>query len=65
MDLFRKERWSVTARPTKRLWRQEIRMVTEKRLKRMRIGTNENGTCAEGRYSRRVVGHGIRAGPDG
>jgi len=43
MDLLRKERWSVGARLMKRLWRQEGLLVPEKRVKRRRIGTGENG----------------------
>ena len=43
MDLLRKERWSVGARPMKRLWRQEGLLVPGKRVKRRRIGTGENG----------------------
>ena len=43
MDLLRKERWSVGARLMKRLWRQEGLLVPQKRVKRRRIGTGENG----------------------
>jgi len=43
MDLLRKERWSVGARLMKRLWRQEALLVPQKRVKRRRIGTGENG----------------------
>jgi transposase InsO family protein len=43
MDLLRKERWSVGARLMKRLWRQESLLVPQKRVKRRRIGTGENG----------------------
>ena len=43
MDLLRKERWSVGARLMKRLWRQEGLLDPEKRVKRRRIGTGENG----------------------
>jgi transposase InsO family protein len=43
MDLLRKEPWSVGARLMKRLWRQEGLLVSQKRLKRRRIGTGENG----------------------
>ena len=43
MDLLRKERWSVGARLLKRLWRQEGLLVPQKRVKRRRIGTGENG----------------------
>ena len=43
MDLLRKERWSVGARLMKRLWRQEGLLVRQKRVKRRRIGTGENG----------------------
>jgi len=43
MDLLRKERWSVGARLMKRLGRQEGLLVPQKRVKRRRIGTGENG----------------------
>jgi len=43
MDLLRKERWSVGARLMKRLWRQDGLLVPQKRVKRRRIGTGENG----------------------
>jgi hypothetical protein len=43
MDLLRKERWSVGTRLMKRLWRQESLLVPQKRVKRRRIGTGENG----------------------
>jgi transposase InsO family protein len=43
MDLLRKERWSVGARLMKRLWRQEGLLVPQRRVKRRRIGTGENG----------------------
>jgi transposase InsO family protein len=43
MDLLRKERWSVGARLMKRLWRHESLLVPQKRVKRRRIGTGENG----------------------
>ncbi len=43
MDLLHKERWSVGARLMKRLWRQEGLLVPQKRAKRRRIGTGENG----------------------
>jgi len=43
MDLLRKERWSVGAKLMKRLWRQEGLLVPQKRVKRRRIGTGENG----------------------
>jgi len=43
MDLPRKERWSVGARLMKRLWKQKGLLVPQKRVKRRRIGTGENG----------------------
>lgn len=43
MDLLRKERWSVGTRLMKRLWRQESLLVPQKRVKRTRIGTGQNG----------------------
>ena len=43
MDLLWEERWSVGARLMKRLWRQEALLVPQKRVKRRRIGTGENG----------------------
>ena len=46
MDLLRKERWSVGARLMTRLWRQEGLLVPQKRVKRRRIGTGENGIIA-------------------
>ena len=43
MDVLRKDRWSVGARLMRRLWRQEGLLVPQKRVKRRRIGTGENG----------------------
>jgi hypothetical protein len=43
MDLLRKERWSVGTRLMKRLWRKESLLMPQKRGKRRRIGTGENG----------------------
>ena len=43
MDLLRKERWSVGTQLMKRLWRQESLLVPQKRVKRTRIGTGQNG----------------------
>jgi putative transposase len=43
MDLLRKQRWSIGTRLMKRLWRQEGLLVPQKRVKRRRIGTSENG----------------------
>jgi putative transposase len=43
MDLLHRERWSVGARLMKRLWRQEGLLVPQRRVKRRRIGTGENG----------------------
>jgi putative transposase len=43
MELLRKERWSVGTRLMKRLWRQQGLLVPQKRRKRRRIGTGENG----------------------
>jgi putative transposase len=43
MDLLHKERWSVGARVMKRLWRREGLMARQRRVKRRRIRTSENG----------------------
>ena len=43
MDLLHKERWTIGTRLMKRLWRTEGLLVPQKRRKRRRIGTGENG----------------------
>jgi DNA-binding transcriptional MerR regulator len=43
MDLLHKERLSVGVRLMKRLWRREGLLVPQKRVKRRRIGTDEDG----------------------
>jgi transposase InsO family protein len=43
MELLRKERCSVGTRLMKRLWPQESLLAPQKRAKRRRIGTGENG----------------------
>jgi transposase InsO family protein len=43
MDLLHKEGWSIGTRRMKRLWRTEGLLVPQKRVKRRRIGTGENG----------------------
>jgi transposase InsO family protein len=43
LDVLRRERWSIGVRLMKRLWRQEGLLVPQKRVKRRRIGTGENG----------------------
>jgi transposase InsO family protein len=43
MDLLHKERWMIGTRLMKRLWRTEGLLVPQKRRKRRRIGTGENG----------------------
>jgi len=43
MDLLHKERWSIGTRLMKRLWHTEGLLVPQKRRKRRRIGTGENG----------------------
>ncbi len=43
MDLLHTEDWSIGTRLVRRLWRAEGQLVLEKRRKRRRIGTGENG----------------------
>lgn len=43
MDLLHNEGWSIGTRRMKRLWRTEGLLVPQKRVKRRRIGTGENG----------------------
>jgi putative transposase len=43
MDLLHKERWTIGTRLMKCLWRTEGLLVPQKRSKRRRIGTGENG----------------------
>jgi transposase InsO family protein len=43
MDLLHQECWSVGARLMKRLWQREGLLVPQKRVKRRRIGTGDNG----------------------
>ncbi len=43
MDLLHNERWSVGVRLMKRLWLRKGLLVPQKRVKRRRIGTGENG----------------------
>jgi transposase InsO family protein len=43
MDLLHRENWAIGTRLMKRLWRVEGLLVPQKRVKRRRIGTGENG----------------------
>jgi putative transposase len=43
MDSLRKERWSVGTRLMTRLCRREGLLIPQKRMKRIRIGTGQNG----------------------
>ena len=43
IDLLHKERWTIGTRLMKRLSRTEGLLVPQKRRKRRRIGTGENG----------------------
>ncbi len=56
MDLLHKERWSVGARLMKLLWRREGLLVPQKRVKRRRIGTGENGIKRRRASMRNEVG---------
>jgi hypothetical protein len=41
IDVLHKERWLVSARLMKRLWRQEALLVPQRRMNRRRIGTGD------------------------
>ncbi len=43
LDLLHGEGWRIGARSMKRLWRAEVLLVPQRRRKRRRIGTGENG----------------------
>ena len=49
MDFLRKERWSVGARPMKRLWQQHGLLVSEKRVKASESARAGTGSCVAAR----------------